>query len=401
MSDLQSLFFRHVAQTSPEPLALHIVSADGCYLNDAEGKAYLDMISGISVSSVGHHHPAVINAVTEQLNRHTHLMVYGEFIQETQTRLAAELAKRLPGSIDAVYFVNSGAEAIEGALKLSKRFTGRFRMLSFENAYHGSTHGALSMMGSEEYKNSFRPLLPGVSHLRYNCFEDLDEITSEVAAVLVEPVQAEAGVILPVKGFLEQLRKKCSETGTLLIFDEVQTGFGRTGTFFASEHSGVVPDIVVMAKALGGGFPLGAFAAKGSLMQALTHQPVLGHITTFGGHPVSCAASLATIGVIEQEKLVERVSAAEKRFESLLQQLPLVKAFRHAGLLMALEFESFEINRRVIQILLKKGVISDWYLFAPHCLRLAPPLVIGDEDIDRVCALIRESTEMCAMELGL
>jgi acetylornithine/succinyldiaminopimelate/putrescine aminotransferase len=388
MDSNHDLFFRNLAQTSPEPLGLEIVRALGCKLFAADGKEYFDLISGISVSNIGHNHPDVNAAVIDQVSNHAHLLVYGEFIQKIQVHLVQKLCSLLPPSLNNVYFVNSGAEAVEGALKLAKRFTGRFEIFSFINAYHGSTHGALSIMGSEKYKNSFRPLLPATGLLRFNSFDDLSQITNATAAVVIEPVQSEAGVRLPVEGFLKALRQRCTETGTLLIFDEVQTGFGRTGKFFALEHSSVVPDIVLLAKALGGGFPLGAFVANESIMKSLTHNPVLGHITTFGGHPVSCAASLAAVGVIEKEQLVDGVHAKENLFKELLSDLPMVTDFRSAGLLMALEFESFEINQKIIKELLKQGLITDWFLFSPESMRLAPPLAISESEIRNVCSVI-------------
>ncbi|MPM13285.1 [LysW]-aminoadipate semialdehyde transaminase [bioreactor metagenome] len=390
MNSSRELFFRHVAQTSPEPLALEIVSADGCKLFAADGAEYLDFISGISVANIGHNHPEVNAAVIEQLNKHTHLLVYGEFIQNAQTGLAELLCSLLPATLNNVYFVNSGAEAIDGAMKLAKRCTGRFEILSCRNAYHGSTTGPLSIMGSEEYKTAFRPLLPGTGLIGFNNIEDLKLITEKTAAIVIEPFQAEAGVRIPDKEYFISLRKRCDETGTLLIFDEVQTGFGRTGKMFALEHFGIVPDILVLAKALGGGFPLGAFVANESLMKNLTHHPVLGHITTFGGHPVSCAAALAALKVMVREKYYEKVPEKEQLFRSLLSDLPGLKELRSAGLLMAAEFESFEINQKIIHALLKNGVLTDWFLFSPQSMRLAPPLIISREEIEDGCKKISE-----------
>lgn len=381
----RDLFFRHVAQTSPEPLALEIVSANGCKLFAADGKEYLDLISGISVSNLGHNHPEINAAVIEQLNRHTHLLVYGEFIQSAQTGLAELLCSLLPSSLNNVYFVNSGAEAIDGALKLAKRSTGRFEILSCRNAYHGSSTGPLSIMGSEEYKTAFRPLLPGTGLIDFNNPDDLKYISEKTAAVVIEPFQAEAGVQIPDKDYFAALRKRCDETGTLLILDEVQTGFGRTGKMFAMEHFGIVPDILVLAKALGGGFPLGAFIANESLMHNLTHHPVLGHITTFGGHPVSCAAALAALKVMVRDKYYEQVQKKEELFRTLLSDLPGLIDFRSAGLLMALEFESFEKNHKIIKSLLENGVITDWFLFSPQSMRLAPPLIISEDEIRYGC----------------
>ncbi len=390
MNSQRELFFRHVAQTSPEPLALEIESARGCRLYAAGGKEYLDFISGISVSNIGHNHPEINAAVIEQLNRHTHLLVYGEFIQRAQTELAELLCSVLPASLNNVYFVNSGAEAIDGALKLAKRSTGRFELLSCRNAYHGSSTGPLSIMGSEEYKTAFRPLLPGTGLIEFNNPDDLKYISEKTAAVVIEPFQAEAGVRIPDIAYFTALRKRCNETGTLLILDEVQTGFGRTGKMFAMEHFGIVPDILVLAKALGGGFPLGAFVASESLMKNLTHHPVLGHITTFGGHPVSCAAALAALKVMLREKYFEQVQAKEQIFRSVLSDLPGLVEFRSAGLLMAAEFESFEMNQKIIHALLREGVLTDWFLFSPQSMRLAPPLIISEDEIAGGCEKIKK-----------
>lgn len=385
MNSQRELFFRHVAQTSPEPLALEIVAAHGCKLFAADGKEYFDFISGVSVSNLGHNHPEINAAVIEQVNKHTHLLVYGEFIQSAQTGLAELLCSVLPSSLNNVYFVNSGAEAIDGAMKLAKRSTGRFEILSCRNAYHGSSTGPLSIMGSEEYKTAFRPLLPGTGLIDFNNPDDLKCISDKTAAVVIEPFQAEAGVQIPDKDYFAALRKRCDETGTVLILDEVQTGFGRTGKMFAMEHFGIVPDILVLAKALGGGFPLGAFIANESLMHNLTHHPVLGHITTFGGHPVSCAAALASLKVMVRDKYYEQVQKKEELFRTLLSDLPGLIDFRSAGLLMALEFESFEKNHKIIKSLLENGVITDWFLFSPQSMRLAPPLIISEDEIRYGC----------------
>ncbi|HET6992885.1 MAG TPA: aminotransferase class III-fold pyridoxal phosphate-dependent enzyme, partial [Bacteroidia bacterium] len=311
MISQRQLFLNHLAQTSPAPLGLEIVSAEGDFLFDTDGKKYVDLISGISVSNIGHRHPKVVKAIHEQLEKYMHLIVYGEYIQSPQVKLAEKIASLLPPTLNSSYFTNSGAEAIEGALKLAKRITGRSELISFENAYHGSTHGALSIMGSEFFKTSFRPLLPGTRLLRYNNFEDLKLITTETACVVVEPVQGEAGAISPVNDFLEAIRSRCDKTGTLLIFDEIQTGFGRTGKLFGFEHSNAIPDIIVFAKGLGGGMPIGAFVSSRENMMSLTENPVLGHITTFGGNAVCCASALATIETILDEKLVDGINERE------------------------------------------------------------------------------------------
>jgi acetylornithine/N-succinyldiaminopimelate aminotransferase len=397
----RELFFRHLAQTSPAPLALEIVRADGVWLFDADGKKYLDAIGGISVCNTGHRHPDVIGAIRNQADQYLHVLVYGEFIQSPQTAYARRLAEHLPVNLQSVYFTNSGTEATEGAMKLAKRVTGRTEMAGFEHSYHGSTQGALSMMGDEYWRSAFRPLLPGISHLRYNSAEDLDGITEKTACVIAETVQAENGVIKPENNWMMALRKKCDETGALLILDEIQTGFGRTGTLWGFEQYGIHPDILLLGKALGGGLPLGAFIASKTLMEAFTDQPVLGHITTFGGHPLSCAAGLAAMNVILQgeetttagtgaianENLISGIAEKEKLFRKLLIH-PAIKSVRTAGLLIAVEFGNFETNKRVIDGCIRDGVLTDWFLFAPNCLRIAPPLTIGFPEIEEICGTI-------------
>jgi acetylornithine/N-succinyldiaminopimelate aminotransferase len=390
MISQRQIFFDHLAQTSSAPLALEIAKANGTYLYDHSGKIYFDLISGISVSNVGHRHPKVIEAIKKQLDDYLHLMVYGEYIQSPQVKFAGLLTEHLPQNLSNVFFVNSGSEATEGALKLAKRFTGRTGLVCFKNAYHGSTHGALSVGGNEELKNSFRPLLPDVTVLSYNAIEELEQITRQTACVLVEPIQAEAGIILPSNNFLEKLRARCNETGTLLIFDEIQTAFGRTGKLFAFEHYNVVPDILLLGKALGGGMPLGAFISSVEIMRSLTHNPVLGHITTFGGHPVCCAAGLAAMQVLEDEKLLESVPKKEALFRKNLQH-PRIKNIRGKGLFLSLEFETAEMNKKIIQHCIEKSVIVDWFLFAPHCMRIAPPVTISEAQIETACNLIIKS----------
>lgn len=383
----RELFIKHVAQTSPFPLALEIDRAEGCYIYDTSGKQYLDMISGISVSNLGHCHPNVVQAVKQQAEKYMHVMVYGEYIQSPQVQLAALLSSLLPSALQSVYFVNSGAEAIEGALKLAKRYTGRTELISFKNSYHGSTQGALSLMGDERLKQPFRPLLPDVRHIEFNNVEDLNFITQRTAAVVIEPVQAEAGVVLPRDGFLQKLRARCTETGTLLIFDEIQTGYGRTGKLFAFEQYNVTPDILCLAKGMGGGMPLGAFISSQKIMSGLAADPELGHITTFGGNPVCCAAGLATLQTIVTEKLVQGV---EKKRGLIIDQLkhPLIREVRSKGLLIALEFESFEQNKRIIDACIQKGVIVDWFLFNMKSMRIAPPLIISEDEISIACSTL-------------
>lgn len=383
----RELFLKHVAQTSPEPLALEIVKAEGCRLWDAEGKEYLDLIAGISVCNVGHRHPKVVEAIKAQVDQYMHLLVYGEFVQSPQVQYAKLLTDHLPSSLNAVYFTNSGSEATEGAMKLAKRVTGRTEIVAFNNSYHGSTQGALSVMGDEYWRNAFRPLLPGVYHANYNSFEDLQLITANTAFVIAETIQAEAGVNAPLKEWIFALRNRCIETGTLLILDEIQCGFGRNGSLWAFEQFGIVPDILLLGKALGGGMPLGAFIADKELMWKLTENPVLGHITTFGGHPVSCAAGMAAMKVLLEEKLVDAVFEKEILFRTLLHH-PKILAVRSRGLMIAVEFDSFETNKKIIDACIAKGVLTDWFLFAAKCMRIAPPLTITDEEIRQACAVI-------------
>ncbi len=384
----RQLFLNNLAQTSDLPLALEITKAEGIYLFDSSGNRYIDLISGISVSNIGHRHPAVIKAIKNQTDKYLHLMVYGEYIQSPQVRLAAALAALLPESLDNCYFVNSGSEAVEGALKLAKRYTGRKRIVYFNNAYHGSTHGSLSVMGNDSYQLAFGPLLPGVDRIEFNSVESLSAITTETACVIVEPVQGEAGIIAGTPEFISALRKRCSETGALLIFDEIQTGLGRTGTMFAFEKYKVVPDILLLAKGLGGGMPIGAFISSREIMHSLTFNPVLGHITTFGGHPVSCAAALATIGVIIEEKLAESVDAKNKLFIKLLGQNSSISQIRSAGLLIALELDNYDHVKKVIDNCIENGVITDWFLFNDSSIRIAPPLTISEEQIRVACSVI-------------
>jgi len=391
----RQLFLQHIAQTSDAPLMLEICRAEGIYLYSPSGKQYADLIAGISVSNLGHCHPEVVAAVQQQAATYMHLMVYGEYITAPQTELASLLTKHLPSELGSVYFVNSGAEATEGALKLAKRYTGRTGLVAFKNSYHGSTHGALSIMGSEYFKQNYRPLLPDVCHLDYNNFEQLAQINHHTACVVAEPVQAEAGVIVPKTGFLKALRDRCSQVGALLVFDEIQTGYGRTGTLFAFEESEVVPDILLLAKGMGGGMPLGAFIASHNIMSVLTNNPVLGHITTFGGHPVSCAASLATLRVLLREHYIQEVKHKEQLFRQQLVH-PAIKSVRSAGLLIAVEFADFSFTKQVIDRCIQKGVITDWFLFADNCLRIAPPLTITPQQIADACRIICE----CAEEVG-
>lgn len=374
------LFLNHVGQTSQSPLCLEIVKAEGCRLVDADGKEYIDLIGGISVCNVGHRHPRVIEAIKKQLDDYLHIMVYGELVQSPQVQYAKKLTDHLPPSLNSVFFTASGSEATEGAMKLAKRFSNRTQIISFKNSYHGSTQGALSVMGSEYWRQAFRPLLPDVLQLQYNSFEDLENVREQTACVIAETIQAEAGVIVPQNGWLKALRKKCDETGTLLILDEIQCGFGRNGTLWAFEQFDVVPDILLLGKALGGGMPLGAFVAGKKIMDALTHDPVLGHINTFGGHPVCCAAGLAAFDVLQNGNLIAGVKEKEQLFLSLLHH-PKITTVRSRGLMIAVEFENFEMNKKIIDALIGEGIFTDWFLFAGNCLRIVPPLTISDDEI--------------------
>jgi len=383
----RELFFKHVAQTSSAPLALEIVKAEGMYLYDASGKKYLDLIGGISVCNIGHRHPKVVEAIKKQADEYLHILVYGEFIQSPQVQYAKLLTENLPATLNSVYFTNSGAEAVEGAMKLAKRITQRTQIIAFKDSYHGSTQGALSIIGDEYWRNAFRPLLPDVLHLDYNSFDSLECITEKTACIIGETVQAEKGVCAPTLEWMKALRKKCNETRTLLILDEIQTGFGRTGTLWGFQQFNIVPDILLLGKALGGGMPLGAFIADKSLMYQLADNPVLGHITTFGGHPVCCAAGMASMKVLLEEDYINEVKEKEKLFRELLVH-PKIKEVRSAGLLIAVEFDNFETNKKIIDKCISNGAMTDWFLFTPQCMRIAPPLVISEKEIRKACGII-------------
>lgn len=389
---MRESFFRYVAQTSPSPLAIRIDRADGVFLYSG-GKRYLDLVSGVSVSNVGHSRPEVVEAVREQAGNYFHLMVYGEMIQAPQVMHAELLASILPPSLNCIYYVNSGSEAIETALKLAKRLTGRTEMAGFANAYHGCTHGALSMMGDELRKGPFRPLLPDVLRLRFNCFDDLSLITDRTACVLVEPVQGEAGIVVPVPGFLQALRDRCDAAGALLIFDEVQTGFGRTGKMFAFEKYSVVPDILVLAKALGGGLPLGGVVSSKERLDAFTVDPVLGHITTFGGHPLCCAAALASLRLLIKEDWVAEAERKGARIEKELERHPAVKEIRRSGLLIAVDLGSEDRASAILGHLIEEGAVSDYFLFNPTSFRIAPPLCISDDEVSLAVDIVRKALD--------
>jgi acetylornithine/succinyldiaminopimelate/putrescine aminotransferase len=384
----RQLFLQYLGQTSYSPLLLEIVRAEGVFMYGPKGEKYIDLISGVSVSNTGHRHPAVVQAIKEQADSYLHLMVYGELIQSPQVQYAKYLADFLPPSLNSVYFVNSGSEAVEGALKLAKRYTGKSKVISFKNAYHGSTHGALSIQGSETYKQSFRPLLPDTWQIEFNDSHSLDIIDKNTACVIIEPIQGEAGVILPGKGFLEELRERCSYSHSLLIFDEVQTGFGRTGTMFALDRYKVIPDILVLAKALGGGMPLGAFISSGEIMSALMSHPSLGHITTFGGHPVCCAAGMASMKVIAEERLIESCDEKSILFKEEVSH-KIVKGVRGEGLLIAVTLSDQKYIGYIISKAPEYNLLLDYFLFCKDSFRIAPPLTISREEILWACKQLK------------
>ena len=390
---LRKQFLQHVGQTSPAPMMIEVERAEGVFFYTPEGKPYYDLVSGVSVNNVGHANPVVVEAVQRQAADYMHVMVYGEMVERPQVEFARCLAEALPAPLESVYFLNSGAEAVEGALKLAKRYTRRTEMISMRCAYHGSTHGAMSMMGApegEEWKNAFRPLLPDTKAIRFNCEEDLMQITERTACVLCEPVQGEAGVRPPQADYLRRLRERCTEVGALLIFDEIQTGMGRTGEMFAMTKYGVTPDIVCLAKALGGGMPLGAFVSSREIMQSLTHNPVLGHITTFGGHPVCCAAGLAAMKFLQDNRVVEDVERKGELYEQLLADHSAVKQIRRSGLLLAVELGSSERMFRMMEMFAEEGIMSDWFLYCDTAFRISPPLVISDDEIRDSVRIIRK-----------
>ncbi len=385
MKIIRKQFLENVAQTSPSPLMVEVERAEGIYLITPEGDKIVDLVSGVSVSNVGHHNPKVVEAVVKQASQYMHTMVYGETVLRPQVEYATALARNLGEGLDSVYFLNSGSEAVEGAMKLVKRHTGRTEIVSMKNAYHGSTHGALSIQGSEEFKTAFRPLLPDCKQIKFNCFEDLSEITTRTAGVFTEVVQGESGVNLPDAEWILALRRRCYEVGAMLVVDEIQTGFGRTGTMFAFQQWDIRPDVVCLAKALGGGMPLGAFVSSGEIMLDLTHSPVLGHITTFGGNPVCCAAGLAALGVIEEDGLCENAARMGGIFELKLSGHTFVKEIRRSGLIMAVELGSSDRLFAVMDGLLKSGYMSDWFLFCDTAFRISPPLVINEDEVNKTC----------------
>lgn len=388
----RQLFLSHVAQTTDFPLSLEIERAKGVYLYGKKGEKYIDFISGIGVSNIGHCHPKVVEAIQNQAEKFMHLMVYGEYIYSPQVLLTQKLTSLLPSKLDNVYLVNSGAEATEGAIKLAKRFTGRSEIISCHHSYHGSTNGALSLMGNEFYKQAYRPLLPDIQFITFGSWSDIEKISTKTACVIMETVQGEAGIRIACKEYYKLLRQKCDETGTILILDEIQTGVGRTGKMWAFEHYDIVPDVLLLAKGLGGGMPIGAFVANKEVMAVFKNNPILGHITTFGGHPVSCAAALATLDVVDTEKLYQEAEQKASLIKKNLKSDKIVE-IRNLGLMMAVEFESFEVLKPIIDHAMENGVITDWFLHCNNAMRIAPPLNITEEEIKEACAIINKSME--------
>ena len=389
-TNLRQLFLEYVGQTSDNPMMLEVERAEGLYLYGRDGKRWIDLISGVSVSAVGHGNRQVIDAICSQAQDYLHLMVYGEAVESPQVRYAQRIASLLPDPLDTVYFVNSGSEAVEGALKLAKRYTGRTEIIYYKNAYHGSTHGSLSVMGGEEYRNAYRPLLPDTRQIRFNEPADLRYVTPRTACVIIEPVQGEGGIFPADRDYLQALRDRCDQTGTLLIYDEIQTGLGRTGTLYFFQQYGIVPDILCTAKAFGGGMPLGAFIASNRIMSVLKTNPVLGHITTFGGHPVCCAAGLAALEYILSERLTEQADAKGALYESLLAGHPLVREIRRTGLLLGVEFGDSELTARIVLRAIDRGLMTEWFLFHDTAMRIAPPLTITDAEIRESCEILLE-----------
>lgn len=390
MDILRKQFLQYIGQTSPAPMLIEVQRAEGVFFYTPQGKRYFDLISGVAVNNVGHANQSVVEAVQKQVADYMHVMVYGELVQRPQVEYAKDIVAELPEGLEAVYFINSGSEAVEVAIKLAKRYTGRTELISFKNAYHGSTHGSLSLMGGEEFKNAYRPLLPDVRQISYNNIEELNYITTKTAGVIIEPIQSEAGVVLPKEGYLNALRERCSEVGALLVFDEIQSGFGRCGEIFATIREKVVPDVICLAKALGGGMPLGAVVSSNEILNVLTHNPVLGHITTFGGHPVCCAAGKAALGYINEKKLVENGEKMGEMFERLLSNKKHVVEIRRAGLLMAVELGSSEKLFKIMALFAEKGVLSDWFLFCDTAFRISPPLTISENEVVECVDIINE-----------
>lgn len=390
--NFRNIFLQHIAQTSPAPIGLEIVKAEGIYMYDANGKKYIDGISGFSVANIGHSNSVVVKAVQHQAAQYMHLIVYGEFIEQPQVGYAKLLVDNLPPTLNCVYFTNSGAEAVEGAMKLAKRVTNRSKIICFNKSYHGSTQGALSLMGDEYWRQNFRPLLPDIFHYDYGSKDAIDAIDNATACVILEPVQAEAGVVKPTNEWLQNIRQKCNEHCALMIFDEIQTGFGRTGNLWAFEQFDIVPDVLLLGKALGGGMPLGAFVSSKKMMDTLSHNPVLGHITTFGGHPVSCAAGKAAFEVLLSNNWITDVKRKEEILKQYLQHSK-IKKLHTAGLWAAVEFDSFETVQAVAKQCIVNGLITDWFLFASNSIRIAPPLMITEEELKLICDIVIKSIQ--------
>ncbi len=388
----RQIFLQNIGQTTDNPLAIEIEKAEGIYLYDTDGKNYIDLVSGVSVSNLGHRHPEVVQAIKNQLDKHMHLLVYGEFVQYPQVKFAELLTQNIPESLNNIYFVNSGSEANEGALKLAKKYTGRTEIVGCTKAYHGSTQGTISLMGDEKFRNPFRPLLPDIRYIDFNNEQQLEEITERSACVIVEPIQAEAGIILPKNEYLEKLRKRCNETGTLLIFDEIQTGFGRTGDLFAMKKFGVTPDVFTIAKGMGGGMPIGAFVASKEIMDSLKENPGLGHITTFGGHPVSAAAAYKSLEIILRENLTKEIDSKGNQYFNELTH-PRIKNMWGTGLFIAVELEDEKTVARAMKLLANNGVITDQFIFKPKAFRIAPPLIIKKEEISESVKRIKKALD--------
>jgi acetylornithine/succinyldiaminopimelate/putrescine aminotransferase len=388
----KQLFLLNNAQTSTSPNLLEIDYAEGIYLYDRDKKPYVDLVSGFAVSNVGHRHPKVVEAIKAQLDKYMHLTVYGEYVQTPMVLFAQKLVSVLPGNLNNVYFVNSGAEATEGALKLAKRYTGRSGIISCYHSYHGSTHGALSVMGNETYKQAYRPLLPDVQFIHFNEEKDLKFITEDTACVILETIQGEAGIRVPSQDYMIRLRERCSQMGALLILDEIQAAFGRSGKLFAFENFGIEPDILLLAKALGGGMPMGAFIANKEVMGVLKENPILGHITTFGGHPVSCSAGLASLEVILEEELLKTIAAKSELFRTLLVH-PLIREVRGMGLMLGIQLDSFQQVESLSRLCRERGVVIDWFLHCETAMRIAPPLIISEEEIHKVCTIILKALD--------
>lgn len=389
----RDFFLSHLGQTTPFPFLVEVERAEGIYIYDKQGKTYMDMISGVAVNNIGHRHPKVVSALKNQIDKYLHVMVYGEFIQDSQQLLVKELLEVLPDSLDGVYVVNSGTEAIEAALKLAKRVTGRPELISFRGSYHGSTHGSMSVSGNEVKKQAFRPLLPDVQFLQLNQHIDLERITEKTAGVILETIQGDAGVRRPTVTFMKALRQRCDEVGALLILDEIQCGMGRTGKLFAFEHFDIVPDILALGKALGGGMPIGALVSSQKRLMEFTHAPMLGHITTFGGHPVICSAAAAAVQVLKTEIDWKELEEKAQRFETRFHQHPELIEIRRVGMMFAFDMVSAERVERVVSRCMEKGLITFWFLSHPYSFRLSPPLNITEDEFNLAADLILQAIE--------